>query len=96
MLHEPAVPERARRLVGSIQLCCMPRHGSWVNIAERELSCMAWQCLCQRHIGDLETLQTAIEARSSSLNRRQRDIAWRLKIGVARRKPKSVYPKTVL
>ena len=58
-------------------------------------SAMTRQCLSGRRIGDLETLQTEIASWSKDVNTRQRGFDWRMKIGDARRKLKSIYPKTL-
>ena len=86
-------PARARELVRRIEFCYTPKHGSWLNIAENELSAMTRQCLSGRRIGDLKTLRAEIAAWSKDVNTRQRGVDWRMKIGDARRKLKSVYPK---
>ena len=54
--YEVFEPTRARQLVRRIECCHTPKHGSWLNIAENELSSMTRQCLRERRIGDLETL----------------------------------------
>ena len=76
-----------------IEFCYTPKHGSWLNIAENELSAMTRQCLSGRRIGDLKTLRAEIAAWSKDVNTCQRGVDWRMKIGDARRKLKSVYPK---
>jgi hypothetical protein len=53
-------PERAREYMRRIQFCYTPKHGSWLNVAECELSCLTSQRLLGRRIGDLELLQTEI------------------------------------
>ena len=67
-------PARARELVKRIEFCYTPKHGSWLNIAENELSSMTRQCLRHRRLGDLETLQA--EAWSVDVNERQRGVDW--------------------
>ena len=86
-------PARARDLVRRIEFCHTPKHGSWLNIAENELSAMTRQCLSGRRIGDLETLRTEIAAWSKDVNAHQRGVDPRMKVGDARRKLKSAYPK---
>ena len=86
-------PARARDIVRRIDFCYTPKHGSWLNIAENELSAMTRQCLTGRRIGDLDTLRAEIAAWATDVNERQRGVDWRLKIDDARRKLKSVYPK---
>ncbi|MGB3547657.1 MAG: IS630 family transposase [Saprospiraceae bacterium] len=90
--YEVFDPETARQLVKRIQFCYTPKHGSWLNVAENELSAMTRQCLAHRRIGDIETLQREIRAWSQDVNQRQRGVDWQLKIDDARYKLKSVYP----
>ena len=94
--YEAFEPARARELVRRIDFCYTPKHGSWLNIAENELSAMTRQCLSGRRIGELGTLQAEIGAWSSDVNSRQRGVDWRMKIADARCKLKSVYPKIML
>ena len=53
-------PEQARAYLKRIKFCYTPKHGSWLNIAECELSCLTSQCLTGRRIGELPELQTEI------------------------------------
>jgi hypothetical protein len=54
--YEAFPPEQARAYVQRIRFCHTPKHGSWLNVAECELSCLTSQCLRGRRIGELETL----------------------------------------
>jgi len=91
--YEAFEPDRARALVSRIRFCYTPRHGSWLNVAENELSSLTRQCLAGRRLGDMETLQQEIEAWSTDVNSRQRGVDWHMKITDARCKLRSVYPK---
>ncbi len=91
--YEAFEPERARALVRRIEFCYTPKHGSWLNIAENELSSMTRQCISGRRIGNIETLQKEIGAWSTDVNNSQRGVDWQMKITDARCKLKSVYPK---
>jgi hypothetical protein len=91
--YEAFPPARARKLVCRIEFCHTPKHGSWLNIAENELSSLTRQCLHGRRIGDLKTLRQEISAWSTDVNQTQRGVDWRMKISDARYKLKSVYPK---
>jgi hypothetical protein len=91
--YEAFEPERARALVRRIVFCYTPKHGSWLNIAENELSAMTRQCISGRRIGNIETLQEEIGAWSTDVNDSQRGVDWQMKITDARCKLKSVYPK---
>ncbi len=85
-------PERARRLVRRLDFRHTPKHGSWLNIAENELSSLTRQCVAGRRIGDLQTLREEIAAWSNDVNGTQRGVDWQMKINDARCKLKSVYP----
>ena len=90
--YEVFEPARARSLVRRIDFCYTPKHGSWLNVAENELSSMTRQCLKHRRIGDLAQLQSEIAAWSTDVNNTQRGVDWHMKIDDARCKLKSVYP----
>lgn len=91
--YEAFEPARARALIRRIEFCYTPKHGSWLNVAENELSSLTRQCLADRRIGDIDTLQEEIGAWSSDVNERQRGVDWQMKMSDARCKLKSVYPK---
>lgn len=91
--YEAFEPQRARDYVRRIDFCYTPKHGSWLNVAECELSCLTSQCLRGRRIGELETLQSEIGSWSDKTNARQRGVDWQFKIDDARRKLKRLYPK---
>ena len=55
--YEAFEPERARAIVRRIEFCYTPKHGSWLNVAENELSAMSRQCVDGRRFGDIETLR---------------------------------------
>jgi hypothetical protein len=90
--YEAFRPERARALVRRIEFCYTPKHGSWLNIAENELSSLTRQCVSDRRFADVETLRAETEAWSTDVNTTQRGIDWQMKIDDARTKLKSVYP----
>ena len=90
--YEAFDPERARALVRRIEFCCTPKHGSWLNVAENELSSMTRPCVKDRRFGDIETLREETAAWSSDVNSTQRGVDWQMKIDDARCKLKSVYP----
>jgi hypothetical protein len=94
--YEAFEPERARQLVRRIEFRYTPKHGSWLNIAENELSSLTRQCVTGRRFGDIETLQAETSALSSDVNDTQRGVDWQMKIDDARCKLKSVYPKIKL
>ena len=92
--YEAFPPERAREYVRRIDFVHTPKHGSWLNVAECELSCMTSQCLRNRRIGEIETLQSEIAAWSAHVNEKQRAVDWQFTIEKARIKLKRLYPKT--
>jgi len=91
--YEAFEPARARAYIKRITFCYTPRHGSWLNIAECELSCLTSQCLCDRRIGALTELQSEIAAWSNKTNAKQRGVDWQFRIENARVKLKRLYPK---
>ena len=91
--YEAFEPERARALVRRIEFCYTPKHGSWLNIAENELSAMTRQCIDGRRFGNIDTLQAETTAWSSDINTLQRGVDWQMKVDDARCKLASVYPK---
>lgn len=86
-------PERARALVSRIEFHNTPKHGSWLNIAENELSCLTRQSVTGRRIGSIEQLREESTAWHEDVNQTQRGVEWQMKINDARTKLKSVYPK---
>ncbi len=87
---EPAV---ARAYLKRIKFVFTPKHGSWLNVAECELSCMTSQCLAGRRIGELDDLQAEIAAWYQRTNEKQRGVDWQFKIDDARTKLKRLYPQ---
>jgi hypothetical protein len=86
-------PERARRLVRRLEFRHTPKHGSWLNIAENELSALTRQCVAGRRFGDIETLRHETSAWSHAVNGLQKGVHWQMKIDDARMKLVSVYPQ---
>jgi hypothetical protein len=91
--YEAFEPERARAYLRRLDFCFTPKHGSWLNVAECELSCMTSQCLRGRRIGELEVLQSEIATWAEKTTAKQRGIDWQFKIDDARLKLKRLYPK---
>jgi len=94
--YEVFEPERARAMVRRIEFHYTPKHGSWLNIAENELSSMTRQCVSGRRLGDIATLREETSAWASDVNETQRGVEWQMKIDDARSKLLSVYPKIKL
>jgi DDE superfamily endonuclease len=97
-IHRPASfyeafpPEEARRLVNRLEFHYTPKHGSWLNIAEIELSALTIQCL-DRRIPDLQTLRQEIKAWEQKRNAGQKSVDWRFTTDNARIKLKRLYPQ---
>jgi len=91
--YEAFEPEKARAYLRRLTFCYTPKHGSWLNVAECELSCLTSQCLRGRRLGELEILRSEIATWSQKTNAKQRGVDWQFKIDDARRKLKRLYPK---
>ena len=91
--YEAFPPEKAREYVRRIHFVYTPKHGSWLNVAECELSCLTRQCLSDRRVAALATLQAEVTAWASRTNAKQRAIDWQFTIDKARIKLKRLYPK---
>lgn len=90
--YEAFEPQKAREIVKRIEFHHTPKHGSWLNIAENELSSLTRQCLNGRRIGSIQELQTETEAWAEATNSKQRMVDWQFSVGDARLKLKSLYP----
>jgi hypothetical protein len=90
--YEAFPPDIARAYVKRLDFCYTPKHGSWLNVAECELSCLTSQCLTGRRIGELTLLQSEIKTWADKTNAKQRGVDWQFKITDARTKLKRLYP----
>jgi hypothetical protein len=91
-LYEAFAPEDALRLVKKLELVHTPRHGSWLNMAEPELSVLTRQCL-DRRIGQMERVGVLAGQWAAARNQRQTGIDWQFRTADARIKLKYLYPK---
>ena len=91
--YEAFPPDKAREYVRRINFVYTPKHGSWLKVAECELTCLTSQCLDDRRIGDIETLKSEITAWANRTNSKQRTVDWQFTVGMARIKLKRLYPK---
>ena len=91
--YEAFEPGQARAYIKRINFCYTPKHGSWLNVAECELSCLTSQCLKDRRLGELRELQKEITIWSDKTNAKQRGVDWQFRIENARVKLKRLYPK---
>ena len=90
-LYEALEPAEARRIVERLEIHYTPKHGSWLNMAESELSVLARQCL-DRRIPDREILEQETGAWENRRNRQGFRADWRFTTEDARIKLKSLYP----
>jgi len=91
-LYEAFPPKEAFRLMERLELHYTPKHGSWLNIAEIELSAMATQCLGERRIPDIQTLNTQLSIWHTERNKSQKGVDWQFTTDTARDKLKRLYP----
>lgn len=90
-LYEAFEPAEARRLIERLEIHYTPKHGSWLDMAETELSILTRQCL-DRRIPDRPTLVREVEAWETVRNDAECKINWQLKTEDARIKLKRLYP----
>jgi hypothetical protein len=90
-LYEAFPPEEAKRLAERIELHHTPKHGSWLNIAEIELSALGRQCLARR-IAQQDTLRRKVEQWADQRNATATKIVWHFTTEQARIKLRSLYP----
>ena len=95
--HKPAAlyqafePAVARSLIDRLEIHYTPKHGSWLNMAEIELSILSRQCL-DRRIPDLDTVTREVAAWEQARNANPRPVNWRFTTPDARIKLKRLYP----
>src|SRR5512142_2566279 len=90
-LYEAFEPERARRIADRLEVHYTPKHGSWLNLAEIELSVLARQCL-DRRIGTRGELRREVAVWEGERNKRGGVIQWRFTTADARIKLGRLYP----
>jgi hypothetical protein len=91
VLYEAFAPAEARRLVEKLEFVYTPKHASWLNIAEMELSVLARQCL-DRRIPDQEALAAEVAAWEEQRNQAVVKVDWQFTTADARIKLKRLYP----
>lgn len=91
-LYDAFPPEEARRLAARLEIHYTPKHGSWLNMAEIELSVLKGQCL-DRRIPDMATMQAEVAAWTTDRNNSSRKINWQFTTADARIKLKRLYPQ---
>jgi hypothetical protein len=92
-LYEAFNPAKAFTLAQRLEIHHTPKHRSWLNIAEIELSALTRQCL-DRRIADLDVLNTELAAWQTSTNTNQRQINWHFTTNDARTKLRHLYPES--
>lgn len=91
-LYEAFPPAEARRLAAKLEFHYTPKHASWLNMAELELSVLARQGLSRR-VPDAATLSAEVKAWQDARNRDRVGINWCFKVADARKKMSRVYPQ---
>lgn len=90
-LYEAFAPAEAKRLTDKLEIHYTPKHGSWLNMAEIELSVLARQCL-NRRLHDRATLEREVAAWEDARNTAVATIDWQFTTADARIKLKRLYP----
>ena len=90
-LYETFEPKEARRLAQKLEIHYTPKHGSWLNMAEIELSVLSRQCL-DRRVPDFQRLKAEAQAWQERRDEKGGKIEWRFKTEDARIKLKRLYP----
>ena len=92
-LYEAFPPQQARAILERLEFHYTPRHGSWLNMAEIEISVFERGCL-SRPVGDLPTLERRVNALETARNARQATIQRQFTSQHARTKLAGLYPVT--
>ena len=95
-LYETFRPEEAFRLAQKLEIHFTPKHGSWLNIAEIELSSLASQCLDNRRIPNIDALNGELSAWHTKRNSQQKGVDWHFTTADARIKLKRLYPQILM
>jgi hypothetical protein len=90
-LYEAFPPEEAKRLADRLEIHHTPKHGSWLNMAEIELSALARQCLSRR-IARQDTLERRVAQWQADRNAAEAKVKWQFTTADARIKLRSLYP----
>ncbi len=90
-MYERFTPEEAQRIAAKLEWHYIPEHGSWLNVAECELSVLGRQCL-NRRLPDAACLTQEVAAWERDRNAQQVTIDWQFSTADARIKLKHLYP----
>lgn len=99
--HTPAAfygtypPDEARRILERLEFHYTPKHGSWLNMAEIELSALQGQCLKRRRIPTKAVLQREVAAWNTDRNSNQKGVTWQFTTSDARTKLVKLYPTII-
>ena len=91
-LYQTFEPKHALELASRLEIHYTPKHGSWLDMAEIELSALGRQCIGKSRIPDLETLRNLLKPWYTDRNNKQRGIDWQFTADDARVKLKRLYP----
>ena len=91
-LYQAFPPHEAQRLAQKLEIHYTPKHGSWLNVSEIELSVLKRQCLTRR-IPTIEQLRSEVSLWNDDRNQRQETVDWQFTTEDARIKLKRLYPK---
>jgi transposase len=91
-LYQTFAPQEAQRILQRLEFHYTPKHGSWLNMVEIELSVLARQCL-NRRIPDLTQMKQEIQAWQQQRNQQQATVQWRFTTQEARVKLRRLYPE---
>ena len=90
-LYEAFRPQQAKRIADKLEIHYTPKHGSWLNVAECELSILERQCL-DRRIGDIEALASEVAAWQQARENEAKPVDWQFSVENARVKLRRLYP----
>jgi hypothetical protein len=90
-LYETFDPEEARRIVRKLEFRYTPKHGSWLNMAEIEISVLQGQCL-DRRLENLMTVSSEVAAWVQDRNIKRASVDWQFSISLARKRLHRLYP----
>ena len=91
-LYQTFSPDEAFRLANWLEIHYTPKHGSWLDIAEIELSSLARQCIGKNRIPNLKTLKNLLQPWCTDRNKNQKGVSWHFTTDDARIKLKRLYP----
>jgi len=91
--YEMFEPVLAHSLARRLEIIPTPKHGSWLNIAENELSALTRQCVKGGRFGTIEELREKVDAWAKQCNKKQKGVIWQFNCEKARVKLRTLYPK---